>query len=157
MLWYCNFYNLKLAILFCSEDHCHIVKWNLNLTNICFFSTSAEMLYSSVGHRLCHVMEKLIMLCLDIYLWPLLFTKYCVGEDIDCLTLVNPSLYPLFSGFSHSDSVSRWHNSEVWNLGHCRSGALPQFGTHVLQRSAGGHRGLRHHKWGTFAHPWLSG
>lgn len=67
------------------------------------------------------------------------------------LTLSSP-----FSCLSHSDSVSRWHDGEVWNLGHCRSGALPQFGPHVLQRRTGRHRGLRHHKRGTFMYSWLN-
>lgn len=67
--------------------------------------------------------------------------------DIDYLTalLFPPSCVP------HPNGVSRRHNGEVRNLGHRRSGALPQFGADVLQRSAGGHRGLRHHKRGTSA------
>lgn len=56
----------------------------------------------------------------------------------------------LHSGLPNPNSVSWWHNSEIWNLGHCRPGALPQFGTNVLQRSTSCHCGLRHHKRGTF-------
>lgn len=67
--------------------------------------------------------------------------------DIDYLT----TLLFVPSCVSHPDGVSRRHNGEVWNLGHRRSRALPQFGTYVLQRSAGRHRGLRHHKRGTLA------
>lgn len=56
----------------------------------------------------------------------------------------------LLSRLPHSNRLSGWHHCEVWDLGHSRSGALPQPRSNVLQRSSGGHRGLWHHQHGRF-------
>lgn len=45
--------------------------------------------------------------------------------------------------------VFRWYHCEVWDLGHCRTGAIPQSGSHVLPWGSGCHRGLWHHQAGT--------
>ena len=53
-----------------------------------------------------------------------------------------------YSCLSDSDGMFGRHNSQVWNLGHSWSGALPQSGSHVLQRCPGSHCGVWYHKWG---------
>lgn len=91
----------------------------------------------------------LMLLCWHIYqlfIWP--------RKDIVLVSLMITQKWLvssyLHSGLPNPNSVSWWYNSEIWNLGHCRPGALPQFGTNVLQRSTSCHCGLRHHKRGTF-------
>lgn len=39
-----------------------------------------------------------------------------------------------------------WHDGEVWDLGHRRTGAVSQLGPHVLQGGPGRHRCLRYHQ-----------
>ena len=45
-----------------------------------------------------------------------------------------------------TDSLSWWHNSQVWNLGHSWAREVPQFSPHVLQRCASCNCCLRYHK-----------
>ena len=54
----------------------------------------------------------------------------------------------------HTDGMFGWHNSQVWDLGHCRTGTVSQLGTYVLQGSPGRHRGLRHHQHSELPGPW---
>ena len=56
-------------------------------------------------------------------------------------------LSPLSSCLPHTDGMPGRHNGEVWDLGHGRTGALPQSRPHVLQGRPGCHRGLRHHQY----------
>jgi len=51
-----------------------------------------------------------------------------------------------YSCISNTDSMSRWHHSKVRNLGHCRTGTIPQFGPYVLQRSTSCYCSIWHHK-----------
>ena len=53
----------------------------------------------------------------------------------------------LSSCLPHTDGMPGRHNSEVWDLGHRRTGALPQPRPHVLQGRPGCHRGLWHHQY----------
>lgn len=70
-------------------------------------------------------------------------------SQTDCGSLPPPPPHPCaFSCLPDSDGVPGRHNGEIWNLGHGRPGALSQSGSHVLQRCPGGHRGVRHNKWG---------
>lgn len=56
----------------------------------------------------------------------------------------------VLSCLPHSDCLSGRHHCEVWDLGHGGSRALPQPGSNVLQRSTGGHCGLRHYQHSRF-------
>ena len=58
--------------------------------------------------------------------------------------------FALLSCLPHPDGLSGRHHSEVWDLGHGGSRALPQPGSNVLQRSPGSHRGLRHYQHSRF-------
>lgn len=52
----------------------------------------------------------------------------------------------VFSCLPHTDGMFGWYNSQVWDLGHCRTRTVSQLGTYVLQRSPGCHRGLWYHQ-----------
>ena len=45
-----------------------------------------------------------------------------------------------------TDSLSWWHNSQVWDLGHSWAREVPQFSPHVLQRCTSCNCCLRYHK-----------
>lgn len=112
--------------------HCLLFIVHLNAAMLLWAHSTQRRVYDTSRLNPLSVPETLAALC-------------CF--DIDYLTtlLLPPSCVP------HPNGMSRRHDGEVWNLGHSRSGALPQFGAYVLQRSAGGYRGLRHHKRGTRA------
>ena len=46
----------------------------------------------------------------------------------------------------HPNSAPGWHNSQVRDLGHCRSRTLPLLSSYVLPRCASCHRRLRHYQ-----------
>lgn len=72
------------------------------------------------------------------------FSLRLLGVSVDDRALMPVCLF--CSGVPHTDGMFGWYNGEVWDLGHRRTGTLPQPGTDVLQRSSGRYRGLRHHQ-----------
>jgi len=64
------------------------------------------------------------------------------------LTCHSPLTSFISSRVPGSVGVSRWHHSKVWDLGHRRTGAIPQPGSHVLPRRSGRHCRLWHHQAG---------
>ena len=52
----------------------------------------------------------------------------------------------IFSGIFNTNSVSGWHHSQVWDLGHSRSRKVSQLSSNVLQGSTGSNCCLWHHK-----------
>ena len=59
----------------------------------------------------------------------------------------------LSSCLSNTDGKPWWHDSEIWDMGHSRPGAVPQLSTYVLPRSTSRHCRLWHYKHGTFLLP----
>lgn len=61
-------------------------------------------------------------------------------------TILIYAVHFLYSRLPHADGMSGRHDGQVWDLGYCRAGAVPQPCTHVLQGSPGCHCGVWHHQ-----------
>lgn len=71
------------------------------------------------------------------------YGRVCVIEPVKWMS------FCLCSGLPGSVGVSGRHHSQVWDLGHCGTRAIPQSGSHVLPRCSGCHCCFWHHQAGT--------